>query len=134
MMEFINTLWTFLPLNKQPPHVDRHYAEETEFSEWPVNSMYVPSVVTGAQVSDLTAGTTVASPGFEEMYLTRTVPIGDTSCTGIKTIDKPKSDSYDDSGGVTVEHIDKNQDSDVICSCTRVALGKDSLEEADLNI
>jgi acyl dehydratase len=134
MMEFINTLWTFLPLNKQPPHVDRHYAEETEFSEWLVNNMCVPSVVTGAQVSDLTAGTTVASPGFEEMYLTRTVPIGDTSCTGIKTIDKPKSDSCDDSGGVTVEHIDKNQDSDVICSCTRVALGKDSLEEADLNI
>ncbi|MFC4540342.1 MaoC family dehydratase [Halosolutus amylolyticus] len=132
MTEFDNTLWTLSSLNMQPLHLDRHFAEETEFGERLMNSMFTLSVVVGAQVTDLTMGTTVANLGFEEISFPRPVFVGDTVYSETEIIDKRTSESRDDSGIVTFEHRGINQDGETVCSCTRVALMKHAPDAADL--
>lgn len=133
MTEFDNTLWTLLSVNTQPLHLDRHFAEETEFGERLVNSMFTLSCVVGAQVSDLTMGTTVANLGFEEISFPRPVFVGDTLYSETEVVDKRESDSRDDSGIVTFEHRGTNQDGEVVCTCTRVALMMYAPEDADVD-
>lgn len=129
MTEFDNTLWTLLSQNMQPLHLDRHFAAETEFGERLMNSMFTLSVVVGAQVADLTMGTTVANLGFEEIAFPCPVFIGDTVYAETEIVDKRTSESRDDSGVVTFEHRGTNQDDEVVCTCTRVALMKFAPEE-----
>jgi acyl dehydratase len=124
MTEFDNTLWTLLSQNMQPLHLDSEYAAETEFGERLMNSMFTLSVVVGAQVADLTMGTTVANLGFEEISFPRPVFVGDTVYAETEIVDKRESDSRDDSGIVTFEHRGINQDDEVVCTCTRIALMK----------
>jgi len=134
MTEFDNTLWTLLSQNMQPLHLDRHFAEETEFGERLMNSMFTLSLVVGAQVSDLTMETTIANLGFGEISFPRPVFIGDTIYAETEIVEKRTSDSRDDSGVVTFKHYGKNQDGEVVCDCTRVALMKYAPEDASLEV
>jgi acyl dehydratase len=131
MTEFDNTLWTLLSQNMQPLHLDREYAAETEFGERLMNSMFTLSVVVGAQVADLTMGTTVANLGFEEISFPRPVFIGDTVYAETEIVEKRTSDSRDDSGIVTFEHRGVNQDDEIVCTCTRIALMKFAPDDVD---
>lgn len=131
MTEFDNTLWTLLSQNMQPLHLDSEYAAETEFGERLMNSMFTLSVVVGAQVADLTMGTTVANLGFEEISFPRPVFVGDTVYAETEIVDKRESDSRDDSGVVTFEHRGVNQDGEVVCTCTRIALMQFAPETED---
>lgn len=124
MTEFDNSLWTLLSMNMQPLHLDRHFAEETEFGERLINSMFTLSCIVGAQVSDLTMGTTVANLGFEEISFDQPVFVGDTLYAETEIVNKRESNSRDDSGVVTFEHRGKNQDGEIVCKCTRIALMK----------
>lgn len=124
MTEFDNTLWSLLSVNLQPLHLDAAYAEDTQFGERLMNSMFTLSVVVGAQVHDLTMGTTVANLGFEEISFPEPVFIDDTLYAETEVIDKRRSDSREDSGVVTFEHRGRNQRDEVVCTCTRIALMK----------
>lgn len=134
MTEFDNTMWTLLSLNMQPLHLDRNFAENTEFGERLMNSMFTLSIVVGAQVSDLTMGTTVANLGFEEISFPRPVFVGDTLYAETEIVEKRRSDSRDDSGVVTFEHRGLNQRDEVVCTCTRVALMKYAPEDVDVDV
>lgn len=120
--EFDNVLWTLLSMNLQPLHLDAQFAEETEFGERLVNSMFTLSTVVGLQVNDLTLGTTVANLGFEDVRFPHPMFIGDTLRAETDVIEKRRSESRDDAGVVTFEHRGKNQHDDIVCECTRVAL------------
>lgn len=120
--EFDNVLWTLLSMNLQPLHLDAQFAEETEFGERLVNSMFTLSTVVGLQVNDLTLGTTVANLGFEDVRFPHPMFIGDTLRAETDVVDKRRSESRDDAGVVTFEHRGKNQHDDLVCECTRVAL------------
>jgi acyl dehydratase len=88
-------------------------------------------VVVGAQVADLTMGTTVANLGFEEISFPRPVFIGDTVYAETEIVEKRTSDSRDDSGIVTFEHRGVNQDDEIVCTCTRIALMKFAPDDVD---
>lgn len=120
--EFDNVLWTLLSMNLQPLHLDAQFAEETEFGERLVNSMFTLSTVVGLQVNDLTLGTTVANLGFEDVRFPHPMFVGDTLRAETDVVDKRRSESRDDAGVVTFEHRGKNQHDDLVCECTRVAL------------
>lgn len=120
--EFDNVLWTLLSMNLQPLHLDAQFAEETEFGERLINSMFTLSTVVGLQVNDLTLGTTVANLGFEDVRFPHPMFIGDTLRAETDVVDKRRSESRDDAGVVTFEHRGKNQHDDLVCECTRVAL------------
>lgn len=120
--EFDNVLWTLLSMNLQPLHLDAQFAEQTEFGERLVNSMFTLSTVVGLQVNDLTLGTTVANLGFEDVRFPHPMFIGDTLRAETDVIEKRRSESRDDAGVVTFEHRGKNQRDDLVCECTRVAL------------
>lgn len=120
--EFDNTLWSLLSVNLQPLHLNADFAEETEFGERLVNSMFTLSTVVGLQVKDLTLGTTVANLGFEEITFPNPVFVGDTLYAETEVLDKRESDSRDDSGIVTFQHRGHTQDDDLVCQCKRTAL------------
>lgn len=120
--EFDNVLWTLLSMNLQPLHLDAQFAEETEFGERLVNSMFTLSTVVGLQVNDLTLGTTVANLGFEDVRFPHPMFVGDTLRAETDVVDKRRSESRDDAGVVTFKHRGKNHHDDLVCECTRVAL------------
>lgn len=120
--EFDNVLWTLLSMNLQPLHLDATFAEDTEFGQRLVNSMFTLSTVVGLQVNDLTLGTTVANLGFEEVRFPNPMFIGDTLSAETDVVKKRRSESRDDAGIVTFEHRGINQHEEVVCECTRVAL------------
>src|SRR5207302_10163110 len=62
-----NMLFSNMTLNPQPLHIGRHFcAEETEWGQPLMNSLFTLGLMIGISVSDLTAGTTIANLGMEE--------------------------------------------------------------------
>ena len=62
-----NVLFTTLTMNTQSLHLDAAWAEQTEFGERLVNSMFTLSTLVGLSVAQLTQGTIVANLGFSEV-------------------------------------------------------------------
>jgi acyl dehydratase len=58
-----NMLFSNMTLNPQPLHIDRHFCEtETEWGQPLMNSLFTLGLMIGIQVSDMTVGTTIATP------------------------------------------------------------------------
>lgn len=114
-----NLLFTTLTHNSQPLHLDREFAESTQFGQILVNSIYTLGFVVGVSVADTTLGTTIGNLGFDRVDFPNPVFVGDTIRGTTKVVDRRESRSRPEWGIVTFEHVGTNQRDQVVCRALR---------------
>ena len=117
-----NLLFTTLPLNPHPLHLDAEFAKNSIHGQILVNSLFTLSLVVGLSVGDTTLGTTLGNLGFDKTTFPNPVFLGDTIRVQTSVIDRRESQTKQDRGIITFEHIGKNQRQEIVCSCTRGAM------------
>ena len=120
--ETANLLFTTLTLNPQPLHLDAEFAKNSIHGQILVNSLFTLSLVVGLSVGDTTLGTTLGNLGFDKTTFPNPVFLGDTIRVQTRVIDRRESQTKQDRGIITFEHIGKNQRQEIVCSCTRGAM------------
>jgi acyl dehydratase len=122
MTEADNVLFTTLTMNTQGLHLDAHWAQQQPFGERLVNSMLTLSTIVGASVSQLTLGTIVANLGFTEVTFPAPLRHGDTLYSETTVLGKRLSESRPGQGIVTLEHLGRRQDDEVVARAVRSTL------------
>ncbi len=117
-------LFTTLTMNTQSLHLDAAWAaQQPGFrGERLVNSMFTLSTLVGLSVSQLTLGTIVANLGFSEVSFPKPVFHGDTLYAETVCTDKRESKSRPGEGIVTLEHVGRNQNGDIVARAVRTTL------------
>ena len=117
-----NLLFTSLTLTQPPLHLDAEFAKNSIHGQILVNSLFTLSLVVGLSVGDTTLGTTLGNLGFDKTTFPNPVFLGDTIRVQTRVIDRRESQTKQDRGIITFEHIGKNQRQEIVCSCTRGAM------------
>lgn len=117
-----NVLFTTLTMNTQGLHLDAHWAEQQPFGERLVNSMFTLSTIVGASVTQLTLGTIVANLGFTEVTFPAPLKLGDTLYSETTVLGKRLSESRPGQGIVTLEHVGRRQDDEIVARAVRTTL------------
>jgi acyl dehydratase len=117
-----NVLFTTLTMNTQGLHLDAHWAAQQPFGERLVNSMFTLSTIVGASVTQLTLGTIVANLGFSEVTFPAPLRHGDTLYSETTVLGKRLSESRPGQGIVTLEHIGRRQDDEIVARAVRSTL------------
>jgi acyl dehydratase len=117
-----NTLFSTMTMNPQPLHLDRSYAEQTEWGTRLVNSLLTLGILVGVSVYETTLGTTVANLGFKTIEFPLPLRHGDTLHAETVVVDARPSRSRPEQGIVTFEHRGYNQNDDLVARCERSAL------------
>ncbi|GAB2712283.1 MaoC family dehydratase [Microbacterium marinum] len=117
-----NVLFTTLTMNTQSLHLDAAWAEQTEFGERLVNSMFTLSTLVGLSVAQLTQGTIVANLGFSEIAFPAPVRHGDTLYGETLVVSKRLSSSRPGQGIVEFAHTARNQHGTVVATARRSTL------------
>jgi acyl dehydratase len=117
-----NTLFTTMTMNVQPLHLDAHFAEQTEFGQRLVNSIFTLGLIVGVSVNDTTIGTTVGNLGFTDVRFPKPVFHGDTLRAETKVLTMRESKSRPDVGIVEFEHTGWNQRDEMVMICRRQAM------------
>ena len=117
-----NLLFTTLTLNPQPLHLDAEFAKNSIHGQILVNSLFTLSLVVGLSVGDTTLGTTLGNLGFDKTTFPNPVFLGDTIRVQTRVIDRRESQTKQDRGIITFEHIGKNKRQEIVCSCARGAM------------
>ena len=117
-----NLMTCTLTHNPQPLHLDKTYAEATEFGQIVVNGIFTFGLMVGVSVGDTTLGTLVANLGYDKLVMPKPVFIGDTLRCETEVADLRESRSRPDAGIVTFRHRMLNQRDEVVCECLRMAL------------
>ncbi|MFC6689233.1 MaoC family dehydratase [Jhaorihella thermophila] len=116
-----NMLFCSMTYNPQPLHIDRHFAERTEFGRPLVNSLFTLGVMIGISVHETTLGTTIANLGMTDVTFSAPVFHGDTLRVRTTVAAVRNSGSRPDAGIVTFRHEAFNQDGVLVASCMRAA-------------
>jgi acyl dehydratase len=116
-----NITFSLMTLNPQPLHIDRHFAESTEWGQPLFNSLMTLAIMIGMWVSDTTLGTTIGNLGMTEVRFPRPVFQGDTLRARTRVVAKRESRSRPDAGLVEFEHECLNQKGDIVATCRRMA-------------
>src|SRR5262249_36504572 len=115
-----NMLFSNMPLNPQPLHIDRHFCEqETEWGQPLMNSLFTLGLMIGIMVNDLTVGTTIANLGMTEVKFPHPLFEGDTVHVTTEVISKRESTSRPGAGIVEFHHRAYNQDNKLVAECRR---------------
>ncbi len=115
-----NILFSNLTLNPQPLHIDRHFcAEETEWGQPLMNSLFTLGLLIGISVNDLTVGTTIANLGMTEVKFPHPLFQGDTVHSTTEVVSKRPSRSRKDAGIVEFHHRAYNQKDVLVAECRR---------------
>jgi acyl dehydratase len=117
-----NVLISTLTHNPQPMHLDREAAAKSEFGKPLVNSVFTFGLMIGVSVGDTTMGTLVANLGYDKLVFPKPVFAGDTLHSETECIAVRESRSRPNAGIVTWAHRSFNQNSELVCECTRTAL------------
>lgn len=118
-----DNLWfSHATLNPQPLHIDRHFAEQTEWGQPLVNSLFTLGLVIGISVGDTTLGTTIGNLGMSETNFPNPVFHGDSIHVTTEVVETRASRSKPDRGIVTFVHRGYNQNDVLVCECTRQAM------------
>jgi acyl dehydratase len=117
-----NTFFSVMTMNPAPLHLDRDFAETTEFGERLVNSMFTLSLLIGLSVYETTHGTTVANLGFEQITFPAPVFHGDTIHARTEVVSARPSSSRPTQGIVVFDHEGFNQRDELVARCRRSAL------------
>ena len=117
-----NMLFSNMTLNPQPLHIDRHFcAQETEWGQPLMNSLFTLGLMIGMSVSDLTVGTTIANLGMTEVKFPHPLFEGDTVHSTTEIVGKRASKSRPGAGIVELHHRAYNQDDKLVAECRRQA-------------
>ena len=120
-----NMLFSNMTLNPQPLHIDRHFcAEETEWGQPLMNSLFTLGLMIGISVHDTTLGTTVGNLGMTETSFPNPVFHGDTIRVETTVVSVRESKSKPDRGIVEFEHRAFNQNGALVAKCQRHAMIK----------
>lgn len=120
--EMDNVLFCSLTLNTQPLHINEDFASTTQFGQRIVNGLLTLSLIVGISVTDLTHGTIIANLGYENVSHPRAVFHGDTLYAETEIVAKRDSKSRDDAGIITLKHIGRNQNGEIVVEVTRTAM------------
>jgi itaconyl-CoA hydratase len=113
-----NQWFTLLTQNTSKTHVDRNFAEQTEYKVPLVNSTFIFSLVTGQSTIDLSMNV-FANLGWDEVRMPVPVFEGDTIYSRSKVLETRGSKSRPNMGLVTVATEGFNQDGVVVLSYRR---------------
>ncbi|WP_170765167.1 MaoC family dehydratase [Ruegeria lacuscaerulensis] len=116
-----NMFFCSLTYNSQPLHIDRHFAEKTEFGKPLVNSLFTLGAMIGMSVNETTLGTTIANLGMTDVTFPAPVFHGDTLRIRTTVGECRESGSRPNAGIVNFLHEALNQDSILVASCNRAA-------------
>ncbi|MFD6176481.1 MULTISPECIES: MaoC family dehydratase [unclassified Isoptericola] len=122
MTEADDVLFTSVTMNPQGLHLDAAWAATQPFGRPLVNSMLTLATLVGLSVAHLTRGTLVANLGFTEVAFPHPMFHGDTLYGETTVTDRRPSRSRPGQGIVTVEHVGRNQDGDVVARAVRTML------------
>jgi acyl dehydratase len=115
-----NMLFSNMTLNPQPLHIDRQFcAEETEWGQPLMNSLFTLGLMIGIQVSDMTVGTTIANLGMTEVKFPHPLFENDTVHGTTEIIGKRESQSRPGAGIVELHHRLYNQNDKLVAECRR---------------
>ena len=114
-----NILFSALTYNPQPLHIDRHFAEATEWGRPLMNSLFTLGLMIGISVNDTTIGTIIANLGMTEVRFPHPLFQGDTVSVTTEVTAKRASRSRPDAGIVEFEHKAFNQTGDMVAICRR---------------
>lgn len=117
-----NVLFSTMTLNPAAIHLDREYANATEFGRPLMNSAFTLGLMVGISVGDTTLGTTVGNLGWDEVRFPKPLFEGDTIRVETTVLEKRASKSRPDNGIVVFSHTAINQRGEVVASCKRSAL------------
>ena len=117
-----NVLFSTLTMNHQPLHLDAHFAEQTEFGQRLVNSLFTLGLMIGMSVNDTTLGTTVANLGMTDVRFPKPVFHGDTIKVRTVVESVRESKSRPDVGLVEFRHTAYNQRGEEVAVCRRTAM------------
>lgn len=120
--EMDNVLFCSLTLNTQPLHINEDFASTTQFGQRIVNGLLTMSLIVGISVTDLTHGTIIANLGYENVSHPRAVFHGDTLYAETEIVAKRDSKSRADAGIITMKHVGRNQNGEIVVEVTRTAL------------
>ncbi|WP_406645738.1 MaoC family dehydratase [Aliisedimentitalea scapharcae] len=116
-----NMMFCAMTFNSQPLHIDRHFAEGTEFGRPLVNSIFTLGVMIGITVNETTLGTTIANLGMSDVRFPAPVFQGDTLRVRTTVKDCRDSGSRPEAGIVHFLHQAFNQDGVLVATCDRAA-------------
>ena len=116
-----NAWFTLLTQNTAPLHVDRNYAEQTEFGRPLVNSCLTLALVTGQSVTDVSQNV-MANLGWDEVRLPHPVFEGDTIYSRSEVLELRPSRSRPEVGVVTVRTEGFNERGEVVIAFRRTLL------------
>ncbi|MES0884252.1 MaoC family dehydratase [Roseibium sp. SCP14] len=116
-----NMFFCSMTYNSQPLHIDRHFAEKTEFGKQLVNSLLTLGAMIGLSVSETTLGTTIANLGMTAVEFPAPVFHGDTLRVRTTVGECRESRSRPNAGIVRFHHEAFNQDNVLVASCHRAA-------------
>ena len=118
-----NMLFSNMTLNPQPLHIDRHFcAQETEWGQPLMNSLFTLGLMIGISVNDLTVGTTIANLGMKDVKFPHPLFEGDTVHCSTEIMGKRESKSRKGAGIVELFHRAYNQNDKLVAECHRQAL------------
>lgn len=117
-----NVLFSSLTMNTQALHLDAAFAASQPFGQRLMNSMWTLATMVGASVTQLTQGTLVAQLGLSDITFPAPLFHGDTLYTDTEVLEKRRSASRPGQGIVTMRHVGRNQQGEVVANATRIAL------------
>jgi len=115
-----NTWFSLLTCNTNPIHIDRHYAEQTEFKQPLVNSTFTLALVVGLSVEDISFN--AVNLGWEEVKMPAPVFEGDTIYAQSIILGVRESKSRPHMGIVGVETTGLKQDGTIVIQFRRTIL------------
>lgn len=116
-----NVMFSCMTHNPQPLHLDRHFAEQTEWKQPLVNSLFTLGLMIGISVGDTTLGTLIANLGMTDVKFPAPLFHGDTVRIETEVVSKRESKSRPDAGIVEFEHRAYKQDGQLVAICKRQA-------------
>jgi len=117
-----NVLFCSLTMNSQPLHLNRHFAESSQFGKPIVNGIFTMGLVVGLTVAELTEGTIIANLSYDRVVHPKPVFHGDTVYVETEVIEKRPSKSMPDRGIVRLLHRGINQREEVVVEIERSVL------------
>lgn len=113
-----NNLFCLLTMNHHPLHLDKKFAESTQFGRRVVVGTYVFSLVVGMTVSEI-SGKAIANLDYENILHLAPVFIGDTIYAETEIINVQNSKTKPDRGIVYVETRAFNQNGEKVLTFRR---------------
>ena len=121
VLDVDNAWFSLLTQNQAPIHIDRHYAEGTEFGRPLVDSTFTLALVTGQSVPDVSQNV-IANLGWDEVRLPNPVYEGDTIYSESEVLLARPSRSRPEAGIVTVRTTGSNQRGEVVITFVRTVM------------